>query len=98
MFPLEKVKRYESKKHLDWIRSKNCCSCGCDFGIDAHHIIGIGHGIMGSRESDALTIPLCRICHNACHKDPAGFDQLYYFTRLIKQAFQNNEIILITKK
>jgi hypothetical protein len=94
MFPLEKIKTYRNEKHLAWIRSKNCCACGCDFGIDAHHLIGIGHGIMGSKESDALTIPLCRICHAICHQDPIGFDQLFYFQKLIKSAFDNGEIVL----
>lgn len=94
MFPLEKVSRYRSEKHLQWIRSKNCCSCGYDTGIQAHHIIGIGHGIMGSKENDSLTIPLCVRCHQQCHKDPNGFGQLYYFAQLIKSAFDNNEIAL----
>lgn len=94
MFPLEKIKTYRNEKHLKWIRSKPCCSCGSDIGVEAHHIIGIGFGIMAGKESDALTIPLCRICHNFCHKDPVGFDQLFYFQKLIKSAFDNGEMVL----
>lgn len=94
MFPMQKNKTYRSEKHLKWIRSKSCCSCGYDDGVDAHHIIGIGHGIMGSKESDALTIPLCRKCHHKCHTDPQGFDQLYYLSKIIRSAFDSGEMEL----
>jgi hypothetical protein len=61
-------------------------------------MIGIGNGIMGSKEDDSLTIPLCGDCHALVHQDTSKIDQVFYFTRLMKQAFQNGEIILITKK
>lgn len=94
MFEVKKIEAYRSEKHLKWIRSKICCSCGYDTGIQAHHIIGIGHGVMGGKESDALTIPLCMRCHQQCHRDPIGFDQLYYLAQIIKSAFDNNEMTL----
>ena len=99
MFEVKKIEAYRSEKHLKWVRSKPCCSCGYDTGIEAHHIIGIGlGGAVSSKQDDSLVIPLCRRCHNECHNDPIGFDQFYHFARLIKNAFANNEITLNTEK
>ena len=94
-----KIQPYRNEKHLNWIRSKPCCHCWKPPNSHAHHLIGIfKNGIMGGKQDDSLTIPLCGECHALVHQDVSQIDQLHYFTRLMKQAFQNGEIILITKK
>lgn len=60
--------RWESAKWLNWVKSQQCCSCG-NSADDPHHIIGHGQGGMGTKAHDLLTIPLCRICHDALHAD-----------------------------
>lgn len=94
-----KIQPYRNEKFLNWIRSKPCCHCGKPPNSHAHHLIGVGiiSGV-AKKISDALTIPLCGECHALVHQDVSQIDQLHYFTRLMKQAFQSGEIILITKK
>ncbi|HDM8436245.1 DUF968 domain-containing protein [Yersinia enterocolitica] len=60
--------RWESAKWLKWVKSQQCCGCG-NSADDPHHIIGHGQGGMGTKAHDLLTIPLCRICHDALHAD-----------------------------
>lgn len=58
----------ENPKYLAWIRAKPCCGCG-NPNTEAHHVIGLGMGIMGDTASDIHTIPVCRPCHREIHND-----------------------------
>lgn len=86
---LEKPKSYRSEKHLAWVRQKPCCVCGTNQGIEAHHLIGLGHGAMAMRMNDAMTVPVCRPCHQKFHEKNTINDQLYYFARLVSNAFDS---------
>lgn len=69
-----KLKRWESTKYLQWVKSQPCCVCGAT-ADDAHHIIGYGQGGTGTKAHDLFTIPLCRVHHSELHKDPKGWEQ-----------------------
>lgn len=88
-----KIKPYRNEKHLAWVRSKSCISCGHPSPSDPHHLISLGSGGMGIKDTDAMTIPLCRTCHNLLHQNPHGFDQTHYFLKFIRTAFNNGEMV-----
>ena len=69
-----KLKRWESTKYLQWVKSQPCCVCGAT-ADDAHHIIGYGQGGIGTKAHDLFTIPLCRVHHSELHKDPKQWEQ-----------------------
>jgi len=62
-----KFKAWRSKKHLAKIRQMPCCVCGAT-PSDPHHIVGVGNGIMGSKASDSMVTPLCRLHHGELHE------------------------------
>ena len=95
MFELKKIKPYRNQKHIDWVRSKSCVACGHPSPSDAHHLIATGNGGMGTKDTDAMTIPLCRICHTLLHIDPTEFDQTHYFLKFIRAAFNNGEMVCV---
>jgi hypothetical protein len=63
------VKPLRSKAYLEWVATLPCCGCGQP-ADEAHHIIaaGLGGG-MGTKPSDFMTMPVCRICHDEIHRD-----------------------------
>ncbi|MCW2255115.1 hypothetical protein M2263_001206 [Providencia alcalifaciens] len=69
-----KLKRWESVKYLQWVKSQPCCVCNA-IADDAHHIIGHGQGGIGTKAHDLFTIPLCRIHHSELHKDPKEWER-----------------------
>ena len=90
-----KPKSYRSQKHLEWVRSKPCSHCGTNQGVVAHHIIDVGFlSGVGSKDSDAMCIPLCAECHALVHRDITQVDQAFYFIRLIRNAFASGEMVL----
>jgi len=66
---LQKDKPFRSKKYLDWVKSLDCCLCGCP-SDEAHHAIGVGESGMGTKACDSLTMPMCRGCHTRFHGSP----------------------------
>lgn len=90
---LQKIKPYRSEKHLAWVRSKPCIACGHPSPSAPHHLISLGSGGTGIKDTDAMTIPLCRICHNLLHMNPHGFDQTHYFLKFIRAAFNKGELV-----
>jgi hypothetical protein len=97
MFEIKKPKSFRSEKYLNFVRSKPCCVCMMPAPNHAHHLIGVGNGIMGSKECDGLTIPLCHTHHSEVHHDINKHDQLQLFVNFIRNAFNNNEILLSVK-
>lgn len=93
---LSKTKPYRNAKHLVWVRSKPCVHCRSDVGVIAHHIIGVSLGMRGTgtKPSDGLTIPLCPRCHADVHSSGGTdrIDQLFYFARMMGNAFDNEEV------
>lgn len=69
----KRPKMLRSKKHIDWVRIRNCCACGAHtvHGVnDAAHVnyLGAKYGKprgMSERVDDFWTVPLCRDCHTA---------------------------------
>ena len=95
-----KVKTWRSEKYLNFIRQQNCANCfkPCEVsGIEAHHVNGekLGGGT-GLKESDAFTIPLCRVCHNAVHANKGLIDQKRTALLMLEKAI--NEGILVIAK
>lgn len=68
-----KLRRVECEKYTRWVKTQSCCGCGAG-ADDPHHIIGNGQGGTGTKTHDLLTLPLCRMCHNSLHKDPAAWE------------------------
>src|SRR3972149_5069473 len=62
MKPIPKIKRYESKQYLEFVRSLPCCVCK-NTEVDAHHFKTVGSG-----GSDLDTVNLCRACHAQVHQ------------------------------
>jgi hypothetical protein len=93
---LEKPKTFRSEKYLDFVRSHPCCVCK-KTPVEAHHIIGIGNGIMSSKESDCLTLPLCNEHHREVHSGKSTIDQLNLYARFMREAFDKGAISLTEK-
>lgn len=70
-----KLKRFECRKWLQFVKSQPCVCCG-KRADDPHHIIGY-NGKMGGKEHDLFTIPLCRSHHNELHASVERFEQQY---------------------
>ncbi|QCJ70464.1 hypothetical protein C9446_11750 [Providencia heimbachae] len=68
-----KLKRWESTKYLQWVKSQPCCICNA-IADDAHHIIGHGQGGMATKSHDLFAIPLCRVHHRNLHDDQKGWE------------------------
>lgn len=65
---LKKPKRFRSEEYLDFIRLKECCSCGAPGPSFAHHSRKLSYGEPGSsKTSDLTAVPMCAICHNHEH-------------------------------
>jgi len=70
---IPKRERWISEKYTKWVKSQPCCGCG-NSSDDPHHIIGHGQGGMGTKAHDLFTIPLCRQCHDALHRDVSRWE------------------------
>lgn len=81
------------KKYREWVEQQDCCHCLAP-ADDAHHIKGVGHfSGVGMKAPDWLTMPLCRVCHNAFHADHSLWSlQWEYITRTINRAFEEGII------
>lgn len=71
-----KMKRWESAKYTQWVKTQPCVCCGKP-SDDPHHIIGYGQGKMGGKSHDIFTLPLCRIHHNELHRDVNAWEKKY---------------------
>lgn len=67
-----RLKPWRSQKHLDRVRRMPCCACGDPAPNEAHHIIGVGDGRIGSKAPDSQAIPLCHECHRDLHENGSG--------------------------
>lgn len=80
MRAIPKPKRIRDEQYLAWIRTKPCLACiyHKDSYIDAHHVLPMGGGKMGSKTDDRRTVPLCRDAHQRYHdKGRVRFEEIY---------------------
>ncbi len=71
-----KLKRWESRKYLNAVKTLPCVVCDCP-SDDPHHLIGHGQGKMGGTAHDFFAIPLCRQHHNDLHHDRGNWERLH---------------------
>ena len=64
------VKAVRDAKYRAYIRTFPCCGCGQSWWVDAAHT---GPHALSKKASDLTCIPLCRKCHEAYDRNPAGF-------------------------
>ena len=92
---LEKSKRWQNRKYLDWIATLPCANCGLEGEtIVPHHAINIsaiagrvGNNGLGLKAHDWLAMPLCHDCHSALHsgdKSILACQPLFIFDTLDK--------------
>lgn len=84
MFP--KMKRWESKKYLDWIKTQTCAKCSLP--AEPHHLKGIGHmSGLGVKAPDWAAMPLCHFHHDEMHASPELWpDQWEIIARTLGRA------------
>ena len=76
--------RVHDEKHLDFIRSLPCVSCGNDTATEAAHLragnlkYGKRETGMGEKPSDKWTLPVCSSCHREQHE---GDESLFWAVR-----------------
>ncbi len=63
---MQKVNPWRSKKYLAWVKSQYCCET-MQQADDAHHVIGVLGGGMGTKPHDLFTMPLARNIHTELH-------------------------------
>jgi hypothetical protein len=99
---LEKSKRWQSRKYLNWIATLPCANCKIeDETIVPHHAIDIGAIAgrvsskgLGMKSNDWLAMPLCYKCHSLLHsgdKVTLSCQPLFIFDTLDK-AFKEKVI------
>lgn len=67
--PRPKMKRWESANYLAFVRQLPCVVTGQIDGIEAHHVVGHGLSVMGSKTHDLMTFPLCHQAHMELHNN-----------------------------
>lgn len=65
--PRPKMPRWESANYLAFVRQLPCVVTGQTDGVEAHHVIGHGLSVMGSKAHDLMTFPLCHQVHMELH-------------------------------
>lgn len=70
-------KPIRNKAYLHYVGSLPCVVCGQEPAGEAHHIIDAGYGGMGTKASDAMCIPLCRVHHTELHADVKAFEDKF---------------------
>ena len=55
-------------KHLAFVRSLPCLSCGAGAPSEAAHVRSGTDGGMGAKPSDRYSLPLCGACHARQHR------------------------------
>ena len=77
------TKRYENKKHLDFVRNKPCAlweaAPKCEGQTQVHHLLKpwSGERGMGLKANDRNVIPLCQAHHTELH-DKVGDEEAFF--------------------
>jgi len=95
---LIKKQRWRSKVYTAWVKTLPCAICEAP-ADDAHHLMGHLAGIMGSKAPDWAVIPVCRTCHEMCHRLPNRDDRLYrWLAETLDRAIDEGVIVLNVQK
>lgn len=71
------AKRVRSPSHMAWVRSHRCVACDSAENIHAHHVRLGSHSGMGQKPGDDVTVSLCWVCHDVCHKGEESFQRTW---------------------
>lgn len=63
-----KRQRWECAAYLEFVRQLPCVVTGQCEGIEAHHVVGHGMSVMGSKAHDLMVFPLAHQPHMALHQ------------------------------
>ncbi|MBL0581666.1 DUF968 domain-containing protein [Aeromonas caviae] len=63
-----KRKRWECEPYLAFVRQLPCVLTGSREGVEAHHVVGHGMSVMGSKAHDIFTFPLAHQPHMELHR------------------------------
>jgi len=90
---VSKIRPWRSPRYLDWVRSRPCAHCGEVGPSEAHHLIGLFGGHMGSKVGDEFAVPLCSDCHRDLHAGRIEFEaQVPWLARTLEVAFAHGEL------
>ncbi len=62
------ISPHRSRKHLEFVRSRECTFCALPADEAHHHSRRAGGGGVGLKGCDLLTVPLCQAHHRELHK------------------------------
>jgi hypothetical protein len=68
-------KPIRNKPYLNYVASLPCVRCGCEPAGEAHHVIDVGYGGMGTKASDLWVFPLCCDHHTELHADVKAWEE-----------------------
>jgi len=90
---LQKDLPIRNKKYLEWVKTLDCVYSGMP-ADDAHHIIGVGEGGMGTTASDLFVYPVTRGEHSKVHQIPERWpDQWEYVARTLREAVKQGVLV-----
>jgi hypothetical protein len=89
---LPKPTRQLDSSYLKWIRTQRCYYVeywadyrDCDGPIDAHHVVPVGGGKVGSKTDDRRSVPACRRHHQWAENNPQSFRGIFDAEKLISK-------------
>lgn len=71
----QKEKPFRSRAYLSWVKQFPCLICNRP-ADDPHHLRHAERSGMGRKVSDKWVVPLCRGCHDQCHRE--GKESLFW--------------------
>ena len=89
--PRPKMKRWESANYLAFVRQLPCVVTGQTEGVEAHHAIGHGLSVMGSKANDLMTFPLSHDAHMELHNKGWQQWERTYGSQLVHVAMTLNK-------
>ncbi|MFM4933384.1 DUF968 domain-containing protein [Aeromonas veronii] len=87
-----KRKRWECEPYLAFVRQLPCVLTGSREGVEAHHVVGHGMSVMGSKAHDIFTFPLAHQPHMELHQmgwkawEAKNGSQLQHVIKTLEQA------------
>ncbi len=91
-----KVKGFDSRAYLDYVKSLPCCHCRRP-GRDPHHLMVKGASGMGMTAPDIAVVPLCRICHTMIQPHAKDYPQLKWLIETLNRALIDGVLVVMAK-